>query len=427
MLVRLLGIFIITGLMLSCSGSQEDPAETKAEQFMQITSKVVEQYSETGTETENIEYVYNSPKDFFWAKAVHKDGSGEIIKEVVRELDDKGMPVTEKIIELETVTETSDVKYCPHSYFLLEKTIYNGEKNENNMTMKVKNNYEEGWLLNQETEIYSTDPEYKNENGSKLLRYFKLRFFPSKESRPKGPNETIFFVEEMKTFCSCKEGEECDSDKSGKHAGEGMKKGHGEGKNKKDSDKKECKYGHLESFTTTEFSPEGYPVHMKTTAAGCENDPTEEWYKIEKDGIGNVISITGYNNKEMTETTGRNHKIFLEYNSEGLISKSAEYKYNKETEKFDRMHDVKTFKWVDPGFMGHVKVLYPTKTEENYCYGSKTYSKTATTIEKFENGEKIITKSSFSQESDAPMDNAELKPKEKIIMKYNLLTRENKM
>ena len=195
---------------------------------------------------------------------------------------------------------------------------------------------------------------------------------------------------------------------------------HKHGKKDKDCDKEKCKLGSIERLDETKFNDEGYPVHTKTTSPECSSHASEEWFKIEKDGLGNVISITGYSNEALDSLNESNSKHLFTYNDKGMVSKYEEYRYNVETKKFDRFHSAKTIEWNDPGLAGDL-YLCPTYKAESYCLHRKVYSMKKRTVEKYGNGEEIIMIESGSKESDGPDPDMELKPDKKVTVKYEVI------
>ncbi|MFP4370569.1 MAG: hypothetical protein ACLFR2_13410, partial [Candidatus Kapaibacterium sp.] len=123
---RLFIILLTAGFLASCSEETAQKSEDQQEEFIRVLSKTTETYNEEGTDIETVEYSYTERSDMFWQKAEFKDSEGRIIKLVRREFNEKGLPVLEKTEELGTVVSTVETEYCPHSYYLLEKTVYNG-------------------------------------------------------------------------------------------------------------------------------------------------------------------------------------------------------------------------------------------------------------------------------------------------------------
>ncbi len=394
---RVTVLLIIFALMACSEASKETAKEDAAPEYMKVTSQVTETYGDEGAEKEIVEYSYEKESDDFWVKAEYKDAEGNVMKTVKRELDENRMPVKEMTEELGMVTETIVTKYDPETHLLVEKTIYDGEPAEENKTQMLRNNYEDGCIISQETFRYSSDEDFKNEEGTAVESYVKLNALPAKENRPKGDFMPAFFVSEMKQYCTAEEKDEGCKDKT-----------------------EACSKGHIENHIMTKVSDEGYPLFMTTNEPECEHHAASEYYKVEKDGLGNVVAIVGYKDSAFTESTPGNMKKVFVYNDKGMIHKYAEYFYNDETGKYDRMHRSANINWVKSDVDNPACEYAPSVYEESYCYGRKVYSVTQEKINKFSGGEKIVEVSSFSEKSETgPVpEKIKLEPSKKVLTYY---------
>lgn len=407
-IIRITALLALSALFFACSGQDEAP-EAQKHDYMKIQKKMIEQYIDSATtDIETVEYSYEKPDDIFWVKAVHKNGEGEVIRTVERELNEARLPVTETTSELDMVTETVETKYCKHHYNLLEKTVYDGEMNDSNRVKKVKYNFEDGYLVSEDVVYYASDPGFKNVDGEPVEKMYTIRFVPGKQGRPKGKYNTKYYIESYKQYCTC-EDKDCKEEKE--KAGEG--------------EEKKCEKGHIEEHTTTRFNEEGYPVYYEVTNPDCEHHANKEWYKIEKDGIGNVVAITGYANEALDSSSSENMKTSFEYDKNGFVTKIFEHRYNPETGKYDRFHDMQEYTWNESGLENEMKMYCPDTRNEHYCFGQKMYSVKVKKVENPSEGKKVITELSFSVPSeDGPKpDLVKLEPKKKTTVEYTVTTK----
>lgn len=401
----LLALFLIISVaFIGCEQKSDKPeGQTKTIEFNQIQSKVIETFGDDASK-ETIEFTYANENDFFWQKAVHKDGDGNVIKTRERELDEQGLPLKEKIHELETVTSVIEYKYCPETWKLVEKTIFEGDEENMKKVHFYKNIYDGVAIVAKEVEHYSTDPEFKNVDGNNVTKKYKLRYVPSAENRYGGDLATIPVVESAKYY----------------ETGKGKNQSHGKGENKEKEEEIEVGAVYLE--INTEFNDKGYPVHMTTTQPDCEDHASEEWYKLETDGFEDVVAIVGYANAEKTEQNQSNMKIIFEYDQDRKISSIEEFKYNTETKAFDKFHSAREFEFVNTddehACYGCCSKIDASVTKENYCWHRKLYSRSEREIITAEDSLKVIEYRKGSYEGDFQGRKADMELTKKKTKKY---------
>ncbi len=381
-------------------GTTENAVEKDA--YIRPVTKTVETYNEDATEKEIIEYTYEKPSDFFWVKAEYKAEDGTVNKLVKREFNEKRLPVKEITEELETVTETVVTKYCPHSYFLLEKTVYNGEEAPENKDYTMTYTFEQGYLISEEYVKFNNDPEFKNAEGTNVEMTSKYRYFPAPEFRHEGPQDAAFFVDEVKAYFTK------DDQKRIEESGQ--------------KPEKEFKIGDLYWVTRTDFNEEGIPTHMVAGEAECEHHATEEWYKIEKDDKGRVIGVIGYSDDKMENITPKNMKYSYSYDADGKLASIEENRYNPDTKEFDKFHDGQKFNFKEVDFVtGKQKFLFTSnaKISEHYCYGAKAYSYNEDKIVSYDKTQKVVEKYKGGYEGEFQGRQAEHKLVAKEITKFD--------
>ncbi len=384
--------FLAAMLFISACGNMETKVEEETITQIRPITKIVETINEDGTEKEIIEYTYEKPEDFFWIKAEYKAEDGTINKVVKRELGEDRLPIKEITEELETITETVVTKYCPHSYFLLEKTVYDGEQASENLSHTLVYHFEKGYLISEEYTKFSKDPEFKNVEGRNVEMVSKYRYFPAPEYRHEGPQDAAFFVDEIKAYFTKEDQEKI------KESGE--------------KPEKEFKVGDLQWVAHTDFDEQGIPTHMVAGEAECEHHAKEEWYKIEKDDKGRVVSIIGYNDDKMETLTPKNMKFTYSYDANGKLNKIEEHRYNAETKEFDRFHDAQNFDFREVDFVsGKQKFLFTAnaKVAEHYCAGARAYSYNQEKIVSYDKTQKVVEKYKGGYEGDFQGRKADVK------------------
>ncbi len=368
-----LALFAAVLFISACGNKDAETPDLEVQTYIRPITKTVETYKEDGTEMEIIEYTYASPNDFFWTKAEYKAEDGSINKVVKREFDKDGMPVKELTEELETITETVETKYCPHSYFLLEKTVYDGEMAPENKSYHLKYNFEQGYLISEEYKKFSNDPEFKNADGDNVVMVSSYKYFPAVEYRHEGPQDAAFFVDVVKAYFTKDDQQRMEEAEQ--------------------KPEKEFKIGDLYWVSKTDFNEEGIPTHMLAGEADCEHHATEEWYKIEKDDQGRVIGVIGYSDPAMETLTEKNMKHSYSYDANGKLASIEENRYNPETKEFDRFHDGQKFNFQEVDFVtGKQKFLFTenAKVAEHYCYGAKAYSYNENKIVSYDKTKKVV-------------------------------------
>ena len=392
-LIKQILIILLFLTLLSCSKCSKDK-EPSNNEFLKFTNEINEVYDSNKVTKEIIDYVYDKPEDIFWEKAIYKDSAGTIKKTIDREFDNDRFPIKETITEGGTITEISEIKYSHTNYELLSLVAYNRSINESSKLRSKKYIYDnEGYLISQEVTIFSSNPNFKNVDGNNIVQSYTLRFFPKTTSKPKGNQIITYFIEKNKEYFDGSISE-----------------------NSKEQPK--YKIGDISQLEETQFDEEGIPTHYKAIRPSEPDKPTEEWYKPEKDGLGNIVSLTSFPDSTFETNNEKSIEINLEYDDQGIISKIEEFKFNPETKKFDIFHDLKSFIWNDPMIKSVHNYIEASYKNEHKCYHKKVYTINETRIEKFSDGEKIVTKFSASYPNDRIPQNPEPKLKRKSIIKY---------
>ena len=373
--------FIIAFLLTSCNENQDNPVTEKKNSYLLYTQKITEKFSDSVcTGKEIVKYHYEMPNDHFWSKAVYSDENSEITKTVTRKFDQNRLPVSETTEELGTVTVV-ETKFDLLTHEPLLRLEYNGEAKPQNKTKSIAYTYDStNTLFSQEVTIFSDDTSFVNADGKNITDHYVLRHFPYSGTRPHG-NFSVFQMIEKRTkyYTSVPE--------KGDH-----------------------KIGDVEIIELTEFDKNGLPTYHKISKPDCHAHARESWYKIESDGVDQVISITGYMNKELDSISGKNRKTIFEYNSEGFIETIHEYKYNPTTSEFDQLHDKKTLSWITPEIESSYNYTDASVESEHYCFGSKNHSKYLYNIVKYDNiGKKVTEEYYDSYQGD--YKSQELNPK----------------
>ncbi|MCK5742040.1 MAG: hypothetical protein KAH48_07475, partial [Chlorobi bacterium] len=306
------------------------------------------------------EYEYETETDRFWTKSVTKDTTGDVVKSIIRTFDEDRMPITETITEddldVDLVT-TFDVKYCPVNYELLSKTKFF----EGNTISSVVNEYDdEGWLI-KKTEIdYCFESGYVNTEGNNIKKIFIHRYFPDKSVLPKGEYE-IFPIMEKGIIYSTKVSED-----------------------------ESVKVGDVVYTTEISFNDAGEPVKYFAGQKDCADHALVEYYKLEKDENGRILSMISYADEKLESFGSHSTRDIFKYDDEGMLAGVEEHKYNDETGEFDRLHDRQDYEWIHPEVTGAKNYTDFTNHSEHYCFGGQRHSKSIRKIVKFDEGEKII-------------------------------------
>lgn len=400
--------------LIAC-GEKEDETQDAKQKFLQITEKTIENYD--GGEISGVQkatFEYADPNDVFWTKAVWTDDSANVERIIERTLDEEGFPIKEiEKMEDGTATEECEVEYCKKCYELLVKTeVKDGKK-----AYQEKYTYDDGKLVEKRITKFCLDSGFVNEDDTNIEYEYVYGFLPAKETRPKGNWEIGAFPIQIRRYhvpddC-CKSGaskdcaKECGDKKDGEKAED-------------PEEKKSC--GRLVYSLATELDENGFPTYFKTTEPECDAEPSEEWYKIERDGLGDVVEIIGFSNEEMTEHTPQNAKTVLVYDDQKRIAKVENLKYNEETGEFDRLHGMEKYVWIDSPIEGPKNYATASTTNRHQCYHREMVTVTEKKVENFDETGKTIKvyKSSFplgEAEEPKPELDKVYKKKFKVIEK----------
>jgi hypothetical protein len=383
-------IFIIT----SC-GKNDGDSKNRKNEVIQITNETIESYSDEGVTKQIIEYVYEKSDDIFWQKAVYKDSCGNIVKQILREFNDKRFPIIEKTEEDGKLTELSKVNYSEKNYELLSREVYTYIDGDSSLSMKEKFVFDDdGYLLSHEIQKYTGDKNFKNIDGNSASMVMLERYFPGKQNRPRCNKLYFSFVENGKWYLT--------------------------------EDKKEqypnLKIGDLMEFEETKFNEEGLPYFYKVSSPECSDQPNNEWYNFDKDPDKKyVTSITGFMNESLDSSGAGNTEFRFEYDENGMISKIEQFRYNPQTGAFDIFHDQMVFSWVDPKISGRKSYIDLNLRSEHRCTHSQQHMIYERKVAQFDSGVKIITESRAAFPIDNVPENPKLILKKKITQNYHII------
>lgn len=371
-LLKLCSFFILLASLAACQPKKNAPESEISSDLFRIKSQIIERFSKDAPTKELVDYVYENKDDFFWIKAVYKDETGAEIKTVERIFDANRTPIKELTKEMGIVTAALETKYDPTNYFLLDKVTFDGDIKDENKKAHYKYNFENSSLVSTEIEEFSQEADFKNAEGTKVVSYVKRKYIPAKDNRPKGFQAFYYFIEAQKEFATAEDIAEFKKEKNAKA--------------------KDMKVGDLRMSTITKFDAEGYPTFTETTQPDCSHDAYKQWFKTEKDGLGNVISITGFDDDKFTKVSATNTQTVLEYDQNAIIAKIEDFKYNEETKKYDRFHGAEKYTWKDREVKNPQNFLFLECAlfKDSYCYGAEKYSVKDRRVVKFDANETVI-------------------------------------
>lgn len=389
--LKLLPLLIF--ILLACDQKEAPQEDNK---FVVITEEVIEKYDSVLTDTEYIHYEYANEGDFFWQKKVVKDTAGAVIKTIEREFDEQGLPVREVVTdELGTQIDKAVLQYDPVTKQLVKRDEYEGEITDANKVRTIIYHYDdEGYLIKEEIKDYADADDFENVNGTKVEEHYVLRFLPQKQSRPKGLHETVYMIEKRIAYVT----PELKEDMGGEVGDVGEI--------------------YLESKTM--FDENGLPLTYESTH-GDDHDASLEFYDVEKDEAGRIVSITSYLNESLDSASFANNKWIFEYTDDGMFKGYEEYKYNDSTEVFDLFHDARSFDWRNMDMPLKYNFTLGAECNEHFCWHRKRYSKNIETIEKFGDGEIVITHYSYGGPMDLPTRDVETDKTKVIRKKYKIV------
>lgn len=381
--------------LISCNNEKE--ATTPSGEYLVVTQEIIENYNDGSISKEIINYIYEQDSDIFWKKAEFLDSSGKIYKTITREFDAKRFPIKEISDDGTGVNEVYIVEYSPQNYELLSRIEYEGGLTENNKIRAIKYKYDTaGYLISEESIKFSRDSAFTNVEGNKIEEYMLIQPLLPNISRPKGN----FLIAEdytlLKMFLT---------------------------KKMKEKTSSELPVGSLYFTVEQKINENNIPEYSKVTrpskSANPEpNLPEEEWYEIEYDGLGNLLTLTGYSKQSKDSSSDENVKNYYEYDDAGIVKSIKQYKYNPLTKEYDLLHNSREFKWIDPKIKSPKNFIDYSLNEERTCYHRKIYSAFSKNIEKYDSTEKIVTYSECSYPLDKKPDKPELKLTKKVTYKF---------
>jgi hypothetical protein len=370
--MKIKNVLICCALLFTLYACHKNPEPVSQvinnKEFIRPTQETVENHISGNIIKETTTYIYEKPTDFFWIKSEKKDSTGKIIGSIVRTLGADRCPLTEIITdEFGNSNERYKVKYSPQTFDLLEKTEYNIDFNENHKVKSSKFIYQDGYIMSEEITTFAKDPTFKNIDGNNIADTYTIRFLPNKLARQKGFFESFYLIEKRRKYYTPELAERAQKDN--------------------------FKIGDLYLSIDTKFDADGFPVSFHSSNPNLGEHKTEnEWYKAEKDGLGNLVSITSFSNEAANEFSENSMSIFFEYNDKGILTKVSNYFYNPKTKDFDRFHSEESYNWVDPQVASIHNFVDANQIAETYCWNSLVYSKSEYYIEKFDKNEKVVIK-----------------------------------
>lgn len=396
MKLKYLSICFSVLLLLSACHKDPEPVAQNVnnKEFIRPVQETVENYISGHIIKETTNFTYEKSSDYFWTKAETKDSTGKVIHSVIRTLAADRTPLTEVVTdEFGSSSEKYKVKYSAQTYDLLEKTEYKGDFNEQHKVKTTKFNYQDAYLMSEEVTTFAKDPNFKNIDGNNIADTYTIRFLPNKMARPKGFFETYSLIEKRRKYYTPEFAARAANDK--------------------------FKIGDVYISTDTKFDADGMPISSKSINPTLGKDKDEqEWYQTEKDGLGNLMSITAYANEAMDKLTDNSTKITFEYNDKGIITKISDYFYNAKTKNFDKFHNEESFAWVDPQVASIHNFNDANHIIESYCWNSLVYSKSEYIVQKYDKSEKIVIKKLGSKPGNESRPNIATNIDSKITTKF---------
>lgn len=384
-------IYLLVIIFVASCGKKSEPATETENTYLKTLSETIETYEDGQKETGTVEYAYEVPDDYFWKKAIFKDDKGEIEKTIEREFDVNRFPSLEITRDADNaVTSTIALSYYADTRQIKEKIYYDGEALPENKKMGYKYYYENGRLIAEEVERYA-GADFTNSEGNNVSMSYKMRYFPAPDSRPQGSYQTAYFTENYTRFFT-----ERDKEKSGLN----------------------LKIGDVYQTEKTEFDQSGKPKYKFSEEPECCSALNEEWFAADKDGIGNLLSITGFSNEKLDSHKENNTKIVFEYDDKAQLRKIIEFKYNEQTKQFDKVHDTKTFAFYGAEYLSDFNAVEADILSEHFCLGEKIFKVTHTKVVKFADGEKMIERHTGSYSGEYTGKLPEMKLQSRRIIKY---------
>ncbi len=386
---------------VSCSNKEKEISNEKKD-FIRYTQVIIESFGDTPEDSakETIDYIYENPNDYFWKTAIYKDSEGKTLKTIEREFDSNRFPAKEFSKEDSVITESVVLKYDTVTYEVTEKITYYGSIAPENKIREERYYFDkDGYIESQDVTLFENDPNFKNIEGNNIKAVYTLVAFPAKTARPKGSIMPTYFVEKYKSYFT-EEDKGFDAEAA-----------------------KKLKIGDVYVVEETKFNEQGIPTYYMSTQPECEDHPGKEWFKSDLDGIGNIASITSYANEKMDSLiTGCTKKVY-EYNDQGFIVKIQEFKYNVATKEFDLPHDLMTFDWADPQINSFANFIDVSKRIEHTCTHSNRLNVLDKKVEKYADGEKVVTESRVSYPIDSIPQTIEPKLRKKTTYKYEKVSK----
>lgn len=382
-------------LLFSCNNGKETASIQN--EYLIVTQEITENYNDGSVTKEIINYIYEQDSDIFWKKAEFLDSAGKVYKTITREFDAKRFPIKEIYDDGTGVNEVYVVEYSAKNYEPLRRVEYEGEPSENNKIRETKFRYDTaGYLISEESIKFCRDSEFINVEGNKIEEYQLIQPLLPTFSRPKGN----FLIAEdytlLKMFLT---------------------------KKMKEKTSSELPVGNLFFAVEQKINEKNIPEYSKVTRhskAGSPepNLPEEEWYEIEYDGLGNLLTLTGYSKQSKDSSSNENVKSFYEYDDAGMVKLIKQYKYNPLTKEYDLIHNFREFKWIDPKIKSPRNFIDYSLNEERTCYHRNIYSVFSKNIEKYDSTEKVVVYSECSYPLDKKPDKPEMKLKKKVTYKF---------
>lgn len=352
-------------LIGSCNSKPKQESE-----LIRPSHETIINYSGNSEDRETIEYIYGKPTDRFWIKAIHKDNTGKQFLVTKRQLDPKTrMPIKEFAVdELGETDYIYKVEYAPGTCLLLKKVEYKKTIAPENKSAENLYTYKDGVLVSSTTISYSTDANYKNADGTKVIDEMTVRYLPLSAQRGQGTVEAFYRVEKHIKYATQELIEQWEL--------------------------KNIKPGDIFYTEKTKFNPSGIPIEYESTdpSAGADHRFSKEFYVVKMDGKGRIAELIPYSN-EKRDSLGKDALMWkFSYDNSGKIKQINEFMLNEKNNQFDLTHGREDYTWyaVAPN---QLELSTAGVISEHFCQHRKVYSKNATIIEKFTKAEKItITK-----------------------------------
>ena len=387
--------FFILNIFLFISCNKKEPWMDSYRLYQQ---QIIETY-DSNVNKEDINYEYDFINDRFWKQATHNDINGNILKIEINDFDKFRIP--SKIITSSgsTIIKVNFIKYFIPTFDIISNEEFLKKDDNKHLIHSEKNIFDnDGFIISKELINYSPDSNYKNVEGSSVLEYKLIRYFPVKSAILKGDLNSFYFIEKYKKFNV---------------------------KNELDSNILEKK-GELAFEEFTEFDKQGYPKHKKYKNFFTDTAYTNEWFDIKLDSIKRIKYLNTFFDKKLNILNNKCKRTIFKYFNDGFLKEVDTYVYTPEKESYNKYIESYEYKWVKSEIMSKQNYNDVSVIHESYDSITTMHYIDERRITKMDNfGEKITEFYEQKFETGKKQGN---KPflKKRIIDKYWLYEKNEK-